>query len=151
MNELRNLQRLHSASGNGGPTTGETIQTDFPSVQGIHLPNMSIKSLLVLSTIIEYSRSFNLLPALMLSRIHSGLTTCTLTFSFVVSNLCVFDPLSCCDVKICVAREAVCLQDNFNRRLTATGYDGKPRTRLLHQPVRQFSSSRYPLYFVSSR
>ena len=151
VSELRNLQWLHSASGNGGSTTGETMQTGFPSVQGIHLPNMSIKSLLVLSATIEYSRSFNLFPALMLSRIHSGLTTCTLTFDFVVSNLCVFDPLSCCDVKMCVAREAVCLQDHVNFRLTATRYDGKPRTGLLHRPVRQFFSSRYPSYLVSSR
>ena len=45
----------------------------------------------------------------MLSTTHSGLTTCTLIFKRVVNNFCVFDPLSCCEVRTCVAPEAVCL------------------------------------------
>lgn len=57
----------------------------------------------------EYSRSDSRLPAAMLSVTHSGRTTCTRFFDLLVNSFCVFAPLSCCDVRTCVAPDAVCL------------------------------------------
>lgn len=70
---------------------------------------MSVILELPTSLITAYSLSDNRFPALILSVTHSGRTTCTIPFDFVVRNLCVFAPLSCCDVRIWVAPEAVCL------------------------------------------
>jgi hypothetical protein len=54
----------------------------------------------------------------MLSVAHSGLTMYTLFFDFVFKNLCVADAFSeSCDVTICVAPEAVCLDAVVYRRI----------------------------------
>ena len=70
-------------------------------------PKMSVSLTTLASLTTEYSRSDKRRPALILSDTHSGRTTWT--FDLLVSSFCVFVPLSCCDVRIWVAPEAVCL------------------------------------------
>ena len=61
---------------------------------------MSVILLTPASLITEYSRSDNRFPASMLSVTHSGRTTCTMCFDLLVNSFCVFEPLSCYDVRI---------------------------------------------------
>lgn len=72
-------------------------------------PNMSVIFATDLSLTTAYSRSDTRRPAAILSVTHSGRTTCTMCFDLVVRNFCVFVPLNCWDVRMCVAPDAVCL------------------------------------------
>lgn len=56
-----------------------------------------------------YSHSLFRLPALIESNNHSGRTTWLWTFALTVRAFCVFEALSCWEVRICVAPLAVLL------------------------------------------
>lgn len=77
--------------------------------RGDPAPSMSKRFFVAFFGSTEYARSGSLFPVSMLSVIHSGRTTWTMLLEFLDSIFCALDPLSCCEVRICVAPEAVYL------------------------------------------
>ncbi len=85
-------------------------------------PNKSVIFVTLVSLTTEYSRSDSRRPASILSVTHSGRTTWVICLAFAFNIFCVFVPFSCCDVKMWVAPDAVCLcRDNIlQSRCTTT-------------------------------
>ena len=76
---------------------------------------MSVIFATLVFLITEYSLSESRFPAAMLSVTHSGRTTCAVFFALDVKCLCVLAPFSCCDVRMCVAPDAVRLLADVSR------------------------------------
>lgn len=118
---------------------------------------MPVKSLMPLFAITEYVRSGSRFPALMLSVIHSGRTTCIFVLLFDVSSLCVLDPFSCCEVRMWVAPEGVYLKLFL---LSTTGkvrngrivsYNVCPPARVIMRFISMsVVSSKYPFIYTAT-
>jgi hypothetical protein len=96
---------------NDGQFKLQTCESSFHKGRGVGVglpPSTSCMGRLVLVTM-RYVRVESFLPASMLSQTHSGRTTWTFSRVLPCRSLWVFDPLSCCDVRMCVAPEMECL------------------------------------------
>lgn len=115
--------------------------------------NMSVIFTTAVFFITEYTRSGNRLPASMLSVTHSGRTTCTMCLDLVVKNFCVFEPFSCCDVKMCVAPDAVFLHRIVYSSTADTfiSLDKIRHTAFGRRRASRCASSRCPSYCLDIR